>query len=98
MRRDIQRMLDALKEGAYFVDRERRITYWNKAAERLTGFRSHEVVEGIAAAKTFSFTLTVPAETFALKDAPFSPPWRTRSPGRRRFSSTTEKDTGFQFL
>ena len=28
MRRDIQRMLDALKEGAYFVDRERRITYW----------------------------------------------------------------------
>ena len=44
MRRDIQRMLDALKEGAYFVDRERRITYWNKAAERLTGFRSHEVI------------------------------------------------------
>lgn len=44
MRRDIQRMLDALKEGAYFVDRERRITYWNKAAERLTGFRSQEVV------------------------------------------------------
>jgi len=37
-------MLDALKEGAYFVDRERRITYWNKAAERLTGFRSQEVV------------------------------------------------------
>ncbi|MGD9821226.1 MAG: diguanylate cyclase [Aminobacteriaceae bacterium] len=37
-------MLDALKEGAYFVDRERRITYWNKAAERLTGFRSEEVV------------------------------------------------------
>lgn len=44
MRRDVQRMLDALKEGAYFVDRERRITYWNKAAERLTGFRSEEVV------------------------------------------------------
>lgn len=44
MRRDIQRMLDALKEGAYFVDQERRITYWNKAAERLTGFRSEEVV------------------------------------------------------
>jgi len=44
LRRDIQRMLDALKEGAYFVDRERRITYWNKAAERLTGFRSQEVV------------------------------------------------------
>jgi diguanylate cyclase (GGDEF)-like protein/PAS domain S-box-containing protein len=37
-------MLDALKEGAIFVDRERRITYWNKAAERLTGFRSEEVV------------------------------------------------------
>jgi diguanylate cyclase (GGDEF)-like protein/PAS domain S-box-containing protein len=36
-------LLDNLSEGVYFVDRDRRITYWNKAAERLTGYKSSEV-------------------------------------------------------
>jgi PAS domain S-box-containing protein len=31
-------------DGVYFVDRERRITYWNKAAEELTGYSSTEAV------------------------------------------------------
>ena len=30
-------LLDNLSEGVYFVDVERRITYWNKGAENLTG-------------------------------------------------------------
>ncbi len=37
-------ILDNLSDGVYFVDRERRITYWNKGAERITGYRSEEVV------------------------------------------------------
>ena len=37
-------ILDNLSEGIYFVDRERRISYWNKGAERITGYRSGEVV------------------------------------------------------
>lgn len=37
-------LLDNLYDGVYFVDRERRITYWNKGAEGLTGYMSHEVV------------------------------------------------------
>ena len=32
MRHDIARVLDNLHDGLYFVDRKRRITYWNKAA------------------------------------------------------------------
>ena len=32
-----------LHEGLYVVDRERRIRYWNMAAERLTGFTTDEV-------------------------------------------------------
>lgn len=36
--------LEQLSDGVYFVDRDRRITYWNAAAERLTGFRRDEVV------------------------------------------------------
>jgi diguanylate cyclase (GGDEF)-like protein/PAS domain S-box-containing protein len=38
------RILDNLYDGVYFVDRERRIGYWNRGAERLTGFASREVL------------------------------------------------------
>jgi diguanylate cyclase (GGDEF)-like protein/PAS domain S-box-containing protein len=37
-------LLDNLSDGVYFVDRERRITFWNKAAERITGFAKSEVL------------------------------------------------------
>jgi len=37
-------ILDNMYEGLYLVDRDRRITYWNKGAERITGFSSREVV------------------------------------------------------
>lgn len=38
------RIIDNLHDGLYFVDRDRKITFWNKAAERITGFSSDEVV------------------------------------------------------
>ena len=37
-------VLDNLADGVYFVDRERRITYWNKGAERISGFRETQVL------------------------------------------------------
>jgi diguanylate cyclase (GGDEF)-like protein/PAS domain S-box-containing protein len=37
-------ILDNLHDGAYFVDRDRRITFWNRAAERLTGYTASEVL------------------------------------------------------
>jgi diguanylate cyclase (GGDEF)-like protein/PAS domain S-box-containing protein len=37
-------MLDNLHDGVYFVDRRRRITYWNKGAERITGYLASDVV------------------------------------------------------
>jgi len=37
-------LLDNLYDGVYFVDRNLRITYWNKGAERISGFSSSEVV------------------------------------------------------
>jgi diguanylate cyclase (GGDEF)-like protein/PAS domain S-box-containing protein len=37
-------ILDQMVEGVYFVDRARRITFWNPGAERLTGYSSDEVV------------------------------------------------------
>jgi len=37
-------VLDNLYDGVYFADRARRITYWNKGAERISGFTSAEVL------------------------------------------------------
>lgn len=31
-------LLDNLNDGVYFVDRERRIVYWNRGAEKITGY------------------------------------------------------------
>jgi diguanylate cyclase (GGDEF)-like protein/PAS domain S-box-containing protein len=39
-----QRLLEQLYEGVYFVDTQRRITYWNQAAHRLSGYSPDEVI------------------------------------------------------
>lgn len=37
-------IIDNLYDGVYFVDRERIITYWNKGAERISGYSAGETV------------------------------------------------------
>ena len=37
-------LVDNLYDGVYFVDRDRRITYWNKGAERITGYSAPQVI------------------------------------------------------
>jgi diguanylate cyclase (GGDEF)-like protein/PAS domain S-box-containing protein len=37
-------LLDYLADGVYFTDKERRIIFWNKGAERLSGFSRDEVI------------------------------------------------------
>jgi PAS domain S-box-containing protein len=37
-------VIDNLYDGVYFVDRERVITFWNKGAERISGYSSQQVI------------------------------------------------------
>lgn len=37
-------LIDNLADGIYFIDRERKITYWNKGAEHITGYPGAKVV------------------------------------------------------
>lgn len=37
-------IIDNLYDGVYFVDRDRTITYWNKGAERITGYSAHQTL------------------------------------------------------
>jgi diguanylate cyclase (GGDEF)-like protein/PAS domain S-box-containing protein len=39
-----KRILDSLYDGVYFVDRDRRITYWNGGAERISGYSAGQVL------------------------------------------------------
>ncbi len=38
-----RQILDGIDDGVYVVDRQRRITFWNPGAERITGFTAAEV-------------------------------------------------------
>ena len=40
----IEDILDSMGDGVYVCDRERRIVYWSRAAERITGWTSADVV------------------------------------------------------
>jgi diguanylate cyclase (GGDEF)-like protein/PAS domain S-box-containing protein len=37
-------LLDNMSDGVYFVDRERRIVYWNEGASRLTGYAAEDIL------------------------------------------------------
>jgi PAS domain S-box-containing protein len=39
-----QNIVENIQEGLYLTDTNRVITYWNKAAEEITGFASDEVI------------------------------------------------------
>jgi len=39
-----KQILDTLYEGVYICDFSRKITYWNKAAEKITGYKAEEVI------------------------------------------------------
>jgi diguanylate cyclase (GGDEF)-like protein/PAS domain S-box-containing protein len=41
---DKSALFDSLFEGLYLVDRDRRIVYWNRSAEAITGWRSEQAV------------------------------------------------------
>lgn len=38
-------ILEQMEDGVYFVDRDRRITYWNAGAEHLTGYSAADVLD-----------------------------------------------------
>jgi len=44
MNLDFQAIADHIHDGLYLLDKRRKITYWNQAAERITGYSSGEVL------------------------------------------------------
>jgi diguanylate cyclase (GGDEF)-like protein/PAS domain S-box-containing protein len=44
MQLDYKNLLANVRDGVYFTDNERHITYWNKGAERISGYTASEVM------------------------------------------------------
>ena len=40
---EVQKWLDILYEGVYVVNNEKTIVFWNKGAEKITGFTAGEM-------------------------------------------------------
>jgi diguanylate cyclase (GGDEF)-like protein/PAS domain S-box-containing protein len=43
----LKNLLDNLGEGVYFVDTKRQISYWNKAAEQISGYSAEDVLGSV---------------------------------------------------
>jgi len=43
-RESYKKIIDSLRDGLYIVDQSRKIVFWNRAAERISGFKAEEVV------------------------------------------------------
>ncbi len=41
---ELEKILDHVASGVYFVDTDRKILYWNKSAEEITGFTKEEII------------------------------------------------------
>lgn len=55
---DFNLIADQMHDGLYLLDLERRITYWNRAAEKIPGYRAEEVIE-----KRCSNNILVPVDS-----------------------------------
>lgn len=63
-------LLDELHDGVYFVDRDRRITYWNRSAERISGFPGPTSTRAACAGSPSGTASSSPAPSFGSRANP----------------------------
>lgn len=76
---DYQQIIDNLGEGLYFTDQSRRILYWNKSAERITGFTADEVM-GRSCSENFLTHVDESGNPLCGGACPLAMPMRTNQP------------------
>lgn len=64
-------ILDNLYDGVYFVDRNRVITYWNKGAERISGFPAARTI-GVSCKDNLLMHVTANGMQLCLTECPLS--------------------------
>lgn len=74
-------LLENIRDGVYFLDPSRKITYWNRGAERLTGFRPEEVIDCYCREDVLEHT---DEKGLRLCDAALCPAAKTLEDGKER--------------
>jgi len=64
-------LVDNLYDGVYFVDRDRKITYWNQGAERLSGYSGIEVI-GFSCSQNILNHVSLDGELLCKKGCPLA--------------------------
>jgi diguanylate cyclase (GGDEF)-like protein/PAS domain S-box-containing protein len=64
-------IIDNLYDGVYFVDRDRVITYWNRGAERITGYSAQQAI-GAACRENMLNHVTADGEQLCLNNCPLA--------------------------
>jgi PAS domain S-box-containing protein len=87
-----KKIVEIINEGLYIVNKDRVITYWNNAAERISGFAADEVV-GRSCADDILKHVDDEGTNLSVK------PLRTVSRGKRECTFTTRmaKESLLQF-
>ncbi|MEZ5186425.1 MAG: PAS domain-containing protein [Candidatus Nanopelagicales bacterium] len=86
-------ILDQMEDGVYFVDRDRRITYWNSGAEHITGYSADEVLQH-SCSEGILRHVSEKGRQLCISGCPLSAVRRTGSHARHRSTSTTSRGTG----
>src|ERR1043165_7325683 len=73
MQRDdfYQKIIDTLSDGVYFIDRNCIITFWNKGAEKMTGYSAEQVI-GRTCRNNPLHLLTADGVAFCLPNCPLT--------------------------
>lgn len=80
-------LLDNLYDGVYYVDRDQRFRFWNKGAERISGYTRAEVVGRLRRRQLLEFDDDEGRSTgLESSPGPLADSWRTGLPGSGRVS------------
>lgn len=80
---DLKDFLNTLFEGAYLVDGDRKILAWNRAAERISGFKASDVI-GLRCSDNVLSHVDENGENLCLGRCPVAETIRTGKPGNAR--------------
>jgi diguanylate cyclase (GGDEF)-like protein/PAS domain S-box-containing protein len=79
----IQQLFDDVSDGVYFLDADRKITFWSLGAERLTGYRAEDVVGRMCFDGLLAHTDTTGRLLCGKPTCPAATCMRNGSPGQR---------------
>lgn len=95
MKIDLNDILDNIYGGVYYVDKNRKIKYWNKEAEKITGFSKEEVI-GEYCYNNILQHVDAKGLIYVIMAVLYMPQWKIAQKERQIYICIINKDSEFQ--